>query len=243
MTVPVDNLVGLIDNRNRQFFQDLKSVHIIDVEFENRNDYACFSRDNHSIIYVPKSDKKPSSFTHELLHVYLRTKEVFIGAALKISINDSPVLKIYFDNHLVEHIGNSLDHVKMLPLFKQLGFHQSEFITDFEVDKLTEAQIQTLKSKFEAKWFLKTLKFKQAFKLFIGKYFAVKACPNPNFNYENKLSRLREIHPELYDINETFFNAWTAFDYNDGDLIIGGYHVFLHDYISELENLLTNERK
>jgi len=239
----MNNLVGLLDNRNEKLFQDLKSVHNIDVQFENRNDYACFSKDDHSTIYVPVSDKNPSSFTHELLHIYLRTKDVFIGAALKLDINDNHVLKGYFDDHLIEHMGNTLDHVKMFPLFTQLGFKQPDFIADFEVDKLTDAEIETIKSKFGAKWFFKTLKFNQAFKLFIGNYFAVKACPNSNFNYEHKLSRLREIHPELYDINETFFNAWTAFDYNDGNQMLGGYRLFLYDYILELENIVANRKE
>jgi len=239
----MNHLEGLIDNRNKQLFEELKSVHTIDVQFENRNDYSCFSKGNHSTIYIPKFDKKPPSFTHELLHIYLRTKKVFIGAAFKICINDSDVLKNYFDDHLIEHVGNTLDHVKMFPQFIQLGFNQSEFITDFNVDKLTEAQIQTIKTKFEAKWFFKTHKFKQAFKLFIGKYFAVKACPNTSFNYNDKLSRLRDIHPELYDISQTFFDAWAAFDYNDTNQLSGGYHVILYDYISELENIVRRAQE
>lgn len=236
-------LNGLIDNRNRQLFQDLSSVYEIEVQFENRNDYGCCSKNNHSVIYVPSSDRNPASFTHELLHIYLRTKSVFIGAGLKGCINDNAVLKNLFDDNLLEHIGNSLDHIKMLPLFTQLGFTKADFITDYDQDKLTDGELQSIKSKFNANWFFKSLYNKQAFKLFIGKFFAAKACPNSSFNYADKLSRLKIINQGLYDINEKFFNAWTTFDIDDTDPITGSYHLLLFDYVAALENWTTNDNR
>jgi hypothetical protein len=236
-------LNGLIDNRNRQLFQDLSSVYEIDVQFGNCNDYSCFSKNNHSIIYVPNADKNPASFTHELLHIYLRTKSVFIGAGLKGCINDNVVLKNLFDDNLLEHIGNTLDHVKMLPLFTELGFDKADFITDYNQDKLTDSELESIKSKFNANWFFKSLYNKQAFKLFIGKFFAAKACPNSTFNYADKLSRLKSINQRLYEINEKFFNAWADFDINDTDPITGSYHILLFDYVEALENWTTNDNR
>lgn len=237
----LNHLEGLIDNRNRQLFMDLSDSHQIRVAFETCSDYSCYSKGDESIISVLISKINTASFTHELLHIYLRVNGVFIGASFSDSIRNKIGLKSYFDENLLEHIGNTLDHIKMLPLFIEMGFDKSEFIADYDTDKLTESR--TIRLKLESKWFFKTRNFKMAVKLFLGKYFAVKACPNQGFNYGDKLSRLEILYPALYFACESFLDNWSGFEIPSSDLIAGSYYDFLNDFVLELEALLHSNGK
>ena len=78
--------LGLLDNRNLVLWNTLTSVQSIEIQKEKRVDYLVFSKNEKSIIYVPFDNLNVSSFTHELLHIYLRTKQVFIGAGLIIKV-------------------------------------------------------------------------------------------------------------------------------------------------------------
>ena len=69
----------------------------------------------------PKNRICADSFTHELLHIYLRSKGVFIGARLKRKLQSSKTLSIIYSEPLLEHLGNCLDHIKMLPIYLELG--------------------------------------------------------------------------------------------------------------------------
>ncbi len=102
---------GLIDNRNLELWNSLRMVHDIEIRKEKRPDYLAFSKNSKTIIFVPFDNVDPASFTHELLHIYLRTKKVFIGGGLTVSIKESEKLSRIFSDNLIDHIGNCLDHI------------------------------------------------------------------------------------------------------------------------------------
>ncbi|HUX56301.1 MAG TPA: hypothetical protein VMV77_04965 [Bacteroidales bacterium] len=227
---------GLIDNRNIDLWNTLCTVCEINIQREKRSTYYVFSKNNKTIIYVPLGDNDPAYFTHELLHVFLRIKDVFIGAGLKLSIKESKVLSNIFSDNLIEHIGNCLDHIKMFPEFLKLGYDPEKFLSDYSENKLTKENISKIKKHFITKGLFKKVFYNAtAIGLYIGKYFAAVSCPNKSIDYFNQLTDLKKIDQELYRILEDFIIAWNTFDFNDKDPITSGYHLLLFDFIDKLE--------
>ncbi len=226
---------GLIDNRNLELWNSLRTVHDIEIHKETRSDYLAYSKSCKTIISVPFDNLDAASFTHELLHIYLRTKKVFIGGGLTRSIKESEKLSKIFSDNLVNHIGNCLDHIKMLPEFLKLGYSESDFLSDYSVNKLTADEISKIKSHYSASILFKKIYNTSAVDLFIGKYFAANSCSNKSYDYQRQLNELKKIDPDLFQILETFLTDWKNFDYNDTDPITGSYLSLLFDFIDSLE--------
>jgi hypothetical protein len=227
---------GLIDNRNISLWNELLAVHEINIQREKRLDYLAYSKNNTTTIYVPIDNIDSASFTHELLHVWLRTKDIFIGGGLTMSIKSSRVLLKIFSDNLIEHIGNCLDHIKMLPEFNRLGYDTNEFLSDSFVNKLTEEDLNKIRNYFVISTPALKIYNSTAIDFFIGKYFAAIACPNITIDYVPQLNSLKKIDDELYQILEDFSNAWANFDYSDKNPITGSYNILLFDFIDNLEN-------
>ena len=180
-----------------------------------------YSKDKKTIIYVPNDNLNSASFAHELLHVYLRSKKVFIGSGFALSIKENKVLSRIISEKLIEHVGNCLDHIKMYPVFIKLGYNQTEFIADYFVDKLTNKDIEDIKNHLVEKRIFRKVYNASAIDFFIGKFFAANACPNDFFDYK--------------------MIAWKNFDYNDTDPISRSYNLLLFDFIDSLENWTTGK--
>lgn len=231
---------GLIENRNLELWNSLRSVHDIEIHKESRQDYLAYSKSNKTIISVPSDNLDTASFTHELLHIYLRTKNVFIGGDLTLSIKGSEKLSNIFSDALIDHIGNSLDHIKMLPEFLKLGYRESEFVSDYSTNKLTVEEVRKIKNNFKTKLLFKTIYNASAIDLFIGKYFAVSACTNSTFDYPKQLVELKKIDEELFEILETFVIEWKKYDYASTD-DLNSYHTILFNFIEKLEKWTDNK--
>jgi len=226
---------GLIDYRNLELWNSLRKVHEIEIRKESRPDYLAFSKSDKTIIFVPFDNLDTASFTHELLHVYLRTKHVFICGGLTHSIQKNEKISIIFSDNLIVHIGNCLGHIKMLPEFLKLGYNEKDFLSDYSVNKLTSEEISKIKANYSSNILFKKVYNASAVDCFIGKYFAANSCPNKSYNYLGQLNELRKIDLDLFQILEIFLASWRNFDYNITDPIIGSYHSMLFDFIENLE--------
>lgn len=227
---------GLVDNKNSDLWNELQAVQRIEIQFEKRKEYYAFSQNDKSVIHIPDNDINPASFTHELLHIYLRTKKVFIGGGLKLSIKEKPTLSRIFSEALLEHIGNCLDHIKMLPEFLKIGYDRKEFLLDYSTNKFTDEELRNLKANFIHNGFFKKVYNASAVDFYVGKYFAIGTCPNNELDYSNALNELQKIDKDLFSILEKFLKEWIDFDYTNDDPIAGSYHLFLFDFVDELEN-------
>ncbi len=228
------NTEGLIESRNIDLWNSLSSVYEIDIKWEKRDTYSVSTKTNKAIIYVPLGKSDSASFTHELLHIYLETKKVFISGGLKLYVREYPTLSTFLSEEFLDHLGNCLEHIKMLPEFLRMGFSSQEFILDFSVNKLNDQEIWDIKMKFKT-INQNTVNYNStAIRLYIAKYFAVKACPNKLINYEKGLSELKNVDNELYNILEEFMNEWEKFDYNDSDPVTGDYNFLLSDFMDDL---------
>lgn len=226
---------GLIDERNIELWTLLTNNFDIEIVKEIREDYLVYSIDNKATIYIPVDNINSSSFTHELLHVFLRLKHIFIGAGLTMSVKGNSILSRILSDKLLEHIGNCLDHIKILPLYLDLGYENSDFISDFDTNKLPDSEILNIKRNYCTTINFKKYYSKSAVDYFIGKFFAAVACPNEDFNYKEQLSRLKKIDTELFEILEFFVIEWRNFDLDD-DSPLNSYHTIEYDFVCNLES-------
>jgi hypothetical protein len=234
----------LIDSRNVDLWSYLKAVHNINVDFGSYDSYGVFSKGNDSTIYVPQDRLSASAFTHELLHILLRTKDIFIGSSL-LRFRQNPNLCAILSEKLLEHIGNCLSHVKMFPIFVAMGFDKKEFISDYNVNKLSKEDVSVLQKNFHRKSLFGGVYIDGAcVDFYIGKYFSAKSCPNSSFDYSENLYALKCLNPELFSILDGCMNEWINLDIDDTDPITGSYLSITYPFENALEDwVLSNKIK
>ena len=89
------DIAKLIDKRNETLWNEIVSKCQFDVQASANAEYACYSKSDAVIFFVPLNNYCPDSFTHELLHVYIRLKEV--DDKLYIILNDFITSWIKYD--------------------------------------------------------------------------------------------------------------------------------------------------
>jgi hypothetical protein len=128
-----------------------------------------YQRDK-ATIYLPEDNSSEECLTHELLHLYLETKESNIVCCLiEGLIREKTNLKLIFSKDLVEHTTNCINHVKMLPYFIKMGYDKANFLADSSLNKCEIHYARKIKRRFK---FLGTY-FKFAIDSYIGKFFAM----------------------------------------------------------------------
>jgi len=226
---------GLIDHRNIELWNLLNKDFEIEIVRKISDNYSVYSIDNKATIYVSIDNINSSSFTHELLHIFLRSKQIFISTGLAMGVKENKILSRIMSDNLLEHIGNCLDHIKILPLYLELGYENSEFISDFYTHKLPDSEIQNIKRNYCSTINFKKYYSRSAIDSFIGKFFAAVTCSNEDFNYKEQLIKLKKIDNELFEILERFFIEWRDFDLND-DSPVNNYHTVEYNFERNLEN-------
>jgi hypothetical protein len=231
------DLSRLVDARNRSLWETLNATLNINVEASNNNEYSCFNINKDSTIYVVPHDLCPDSFTHELLHLYLRLKQVYIGAGFTNMVQSSNTLTKIFSEPLLDHIGNCLDHMKMFQLYEDLGFSPDKFIMDFHEFKCKPTELAHLKRNYSQR----STYYTEAVDFFIGKYIAIQADFNDEFDYDYCLAELKKLDPVLYSSLERFIFAWEEFDIESEDIIANSYHFILNDLYEDLKKWLSKK--
>ena len=84
---------GLIDKRNIDLWETLNKEFEISIVRQNQDTYSVYTRSGKATISIPLDKADCASFTHELLHIYMKKKEVFIGGGLKLSVMGDDVLQ------------------------------------------------------------------------------------------------------------------------------------------------------
>lgn len=232
------DLSEYITQQSKDLWRQLNSIYDISVEYHDINEYAVFTQNKKAVIYIPRTAKPcPDSFGHELLHILVRSTDTFIGASLSMIVKESNSLSAILSTNLLNHISNCLEHIKMLPLYLSMGFDISRFIVDYNAPKLTINEVAYLRSTMVKKRLLRKASYVPiAVDLYIGKYFAVKACPNSTINYEPLIQDLKSIDEELWDILESFWKSWLAYDiFKIREAIDSDYHEIVYDFTDRLE--------
>lgn len=225
---------SLIDDRNKSLWERLKSQRNIQVIIEDREDYMIYTKGEEVKIYVKKNDLNPASFTHELMHLDLDLKGVIVGASLKSHIRSSEISE-YFEDELIEHLGNCLSHSKMLTEFINLGYPESDFIEDFSVNKCTGEEMCQIEELLFNEVNGINFCIVEAFRAYIGKFFAMKACPNQLYDYSSSFQRLENLNPALYAVLIKLWDEWTLYDATTPDDALNSYRLIIYDFLFALE--------
>lgn len=168
-------------------------------------------RDVARIFYV-KHDICPASFTHELLHILMKSKKILIANDLDNGLGKRPEIDFLFSYKLKIHIGNCLEHIKTLPIFLELGYPAEKFISDYDEEKMNDQLVEEIRNHYTQNKILN----RQAVDFYIAKFFAMKACNNYSYDYSSYYNSLKKIDFELYRLLDAFWNSWIGYDISKG---------------------------
>jgi hypothetical protein len=220
----------LIDERNQQLWNELNKTHSIKVEYVDSPNYSCYSENDNSTVFVSENNIDINSFTHELLHILIRQKGIYFGSNLTNSINNNENIGRFFSDGLLEHFGNCMDHIKMLPIYLDLGFDEKKFIEDYDENKCTKAEVQNIKSQFKTFGKFNGL----AIDYYIAKFIAIKADPKKHLNYDKSLKKLNNIDPKLFGILEKCVNDWKNMTLEKVNIWDEDYHSICFEFCENL---------
>ncbi|MGF7077708.1 hypothetical protein [Mucilaginibacter sp. UYCu711] len=232
------DLNQLVDERNKVLWDTLSNHFQIDFEPSANKEYRVYSINDQATFYVPENDLCADSFTHELLHVYLRYKKVFIGAAFINTISSSAILKNLLNDRLIEHVGNCLDHIKMFEKYDQMGFRPEKFILDYQQHKCTPSDLADLKRYYKQNGSYNS----EAVNLFIGKFVAMCADFNENFDYEPCFDALDNLDPLLFTVLDQFISDWEELDIESEDIFKSSYYPLLDTFYEGMKRWMTGKK-
>lgn len=206
------NVELYLDGVNRDLWNTMNQHFNIKIDYSTDGYYANYRKKNDCTIYVPRHRTPDSvSFTHELLHLYLPQHKIFIGGALERILKVKHPINVIFDKALYDHISNSLEHIKMLPLYLKMGYPIESFILDYYDVKLTDSEVDNLCKKYK-QGILFPKYNRLAINYFIGKFFAVKADINTDNQYDKQMSVLNTLDHTLFSALDRFWNSWIEYD-------------------------------
>lgn len=204
-------MFGLIDQRNKDWFDAVSAAYSVAFGTSTTGEYSVYTIGDEMVFYLPTGEVCVDSFSHELLHGYMDANGFHLGGNLKNTLWQSNILKKIFDNDLSEHLSNCISHFLMLPLFLERGFGRGKFLRDYHTYKLEPGLMNELQRYYKQAGQYSL----PAVKTFIGKFFAFKCDPNPDFDYSRPLEQLRKIDSQLYLILNKYFESWHGYNFSN----------------------------
>ncbi len=230
----IENTNKLLDKRNKDLWHELNTKFRIRLEESFEPNYITNFNKNLVIIYVDIKNLTPAPFTHELLHIQLKSKKIFTIDDLHKKIEPNDKVNYLFSIALKEHIGNCLEHIKILPKFINLGFRNNDFLSDFSTPKMTLKELNTLQLHFKNKEFYN----KDAIDFFIGKFIAMKACNNRLFNYNRYYIEFARLDKILFTLLDDFWSDWLTFDIDNPN---DTYDEIFDFFIDDIHNWIKDK--
>jgi hypothetical protein len=231
----------LVDSRNIHLWQQMNKKFNIIIRESFEPNYSVniqkkkIFRKTKVFIYVLSSDLCPASFTHELLHLYLSSMKILIGDDLIEIIFKNNNLYRVFSRDLRNHVSNCLEHIKMLPLYSDLGYANEKFISDYSINKMTPEEMANLEFRFSNILLLD----RGSVDLYIGKFFAMKACNNTSIDYENCYLTMKNIELKLFNILDEFWLSWIKYDVTKTK---NNYNPLLNKFTTDLDFWISSKR-
>lgn len=222
-----------LDDRNRSLWIELSKQCDIKLEPSFEPNYISNFKDEQTTIFVDINKIESHSFTHELLHVKLKNNGMLASEYLSQKIQKSNTLNYIFSKNLEDHIGNCMEHVKMYPIFLNLGYKPIEFLSDFKTEKLSTQEVNKIKLNFSQYKIID----RDCLDFYIGKFFAAKACLSGN-NYQRALNIMKDISPGLYNILREFWLDWLDFSLDED---AQAYEVIIDIFVDELDNWASSK--
>lgn len=224
----------LIDDKNKGLWEDLSEEFSIRIESSFESNYLTNFKDGIITIYIHEDNLNPASFTHELLHILMKRSNKNVGKHLDEKIKSNESLHYMFSLQLRDHISNCLEHIKMLPIYLNFGYSQMEFISDYSEKKMNNKLFANLKSQFV----VNGVYDREAVDFYIGKFYAMKACPNPAFDYQKYYEGFKRLDKKLFHALNEFWEDWETYDVEDSN---DDYAEMLDLFIEDLINWQSNK--
>ena len=222
-----------INTQNQNIWDEIKDEYIFSLIYNPfETSWMSNSENGNATIYTNTKNIDYSSFTHELLHIYLDFKGMSGMPELIYSIMGQNSFKILLEQDLVPFLHNVCSHKKMFPYYEEMGFSEHNFVQE----RITfgNNDLNFIKSSFENSG-SKLIAVNQFIGHTISLFNNVIVEDEPKCS--SYLQKLKNIQPELFDIIQKFDNNWN----NSIDLNLTP--VFLN-FENDLENWLTkNELK
>lgn len=186
----------LIDCRNSELWNIVNTHFDINIQNSKNNEYSCYTENNFATIYIVPNRISIPYFTHELLHIYLKCKNFYLGNSIGILISEDYYLSKVLSNEVLNHISNCLDHLKMFKIYYELGFNKNDFLLDYNDFKCTSIELRYLKQNFKIDGIIN----KSLIDFFIGKLISLLCDPNELNDYDYELKEIEKIDKDLYKI-------------------------------------------
>ena len=228
----------LIDSRNKDLWDKLSEKYNVSFEQSENEEYGVFSENDHVTFKIDYNNLCKDSFTHEMLHVYLRLMDCYIGAGLKNTIKMSKILSNIMTYELLEHIGNCLDHIKILPQYLDMGFDREKFLLDYHASKCTEEELLFIKRNYKSGKFINP----EVADSFMGVHIAILADPNESHDYTYQLNQLKKIDPLLFNINEKLIDFWKEIKIENREPFDDNYNTVLFNYYENLKKWISKSK-
>lgn len=202
------NIENYIIDKNRNLWGNLNSKHVIKLFYDQKeNSWLVRNKEVYVEIICPNLEINYSSFTHELLHIYIEDLGMTTYESFYNTYRDDSLFGSFLFINLFGWIYNLACHKKMFPFYRNLGFSEYDFVQE-RID-------YSLKRHYKIYILMKIRKLNMlGIDQFLGNFFALK---NNVVDLDKPkclkfLKKLREINPELYDIADKFDSNWEESD-------------------------------
>lgn len=222
----------LIDDRNRELWNKISNKFKVGFVKSNNHEYGCYSEGDSVTFKIGQGELSKDSFSHEMLHVYFRLHECYLGVGLSDMLLYNNRLGEILSSELIEHIGNCFEHIKMLPIYLKMGFDKSKFLSDYHELKCKSGELKY----FQENYLIGGIINVKLIDRFIGKLVAMLADPNDDFNYQRELREFKRLDSSLFLAIEKAINLWKTIDIENDDITETNYHDLIFNLEHDLEN-------
>lgn len=209
----IEHLTILIDDKNIDLWNELNGIYEIELIASPEPNYMSKVSGKTATIFIYEEDLSSTSFTHELLHIYLKSKNVKIVEDFYTALEKSEKINSLFSNGLKEHVTACLEHELMLSIFLKMGYKNRLFVRDFNEPKMNKKMLDILLKRFKNKGVYD----REAVDFYIGTFFAMRSCNNKSFNYHKYYIAFQKLDKRLYVLLSEFWLDWKTYDFEDAE--------------------------
>jgi len=156
-----------------------------------------------------------STLTHEMLHLYLDYLKIRPSFVLTQKSYDYFWIREIFERSELDDSGNLMSHVKMFPIFTELGFEEELFIENFNTTEVSKKVVRELKDAYKSLKGNETLT-RSYVRNYFKAMFLMKGCINKKIHYFELREVLRKTDEKLFSILNNFWSQWNSLDIYDG---------------------------
>ena len=229
-----EHLNILIDDKNTDLWNELSEIYEIELIGSPEQNYMSKVSGNIATFFIYENDLSSTSFAHELLHIYLKSKNVRIVEDFYKALEKSEKINSLFSKGLKEHVTNCLEHELMLPIFLKMGYENRLFMSDFNEPKMNKKMLGILLERYKNNGVYN----REAVDFYIGTFLAMKSCNNKSFNYHKYFIAFQKLDKGLYNLLSDFWLDWKTYDFED---VEDDYDKILEFFIDDLNSWISEK--